>query len=114
MLRVVRGGLARGSRPNARLPVEHIDAWLDARDCVAENLSDDPATRRRELAVVLELCAAQSRGAFERSVTHAADCSEVGARRPGLTIGDAPQSRLSSDTVSGTSPIVIAAIKDRH
>ena len=30
-------------------------------------LSDDPAARRRELRVVLELCAAQVRGARERA-----------------------------------------------
>ncbi len=33
----------------------------------ADGLSDDPAARRRELRVVLALCAAQARGARERA-----------------------------------------------
>ena len=48
MLRVVRGGAVRARR--RRFP--NLD-----------ELTNDPAARRRELLVVLELCAASERGA---------------------------------------------------
>lgn len=87
MLRVVRGGLARGAVPNARLAGRPVDAGPDERDVLVENITDDPAARRRELAVVLELCAARSRGAFDLPLTHDADCRHLRGRRFGLTIG---------------------------
>ena len=46
--------LVRGAAPNV---------WRAVR---AAPLSDDPAARRRELMVVLELCAARAHGARER------------------------------------------------
>ena len=50
MLRVVRGGLRRGDSSQRIFPD-------------LDELSNDPAARRRELSVVLELCAAWERGA---------------------------------------------------
>jgi hypothetical protein len=58
---VLRGVAARAhgvARPRAAPP-------NDSPDC--QTLSEDPDARRRELHVVLELCAAQSRGARERA-----------------------------------------------
>lgn len=87
MLRVVRGGQARGAMPNARVSPGQADAVLDERDLVVENVTDDPAARRRELAVVLELCAARSRGAFDLPRTHDAEGRRLRGRRFDLTIG---------------------------
>ena len=87
MLRVLRGGLARGAMPNARVYAGPVEARPDERDVLVENVTDDPSARRRELAVVLELCAARSRGAFDLRLTHDADCRHLRGRRFGLTIG---------------------------
>lgn len=46
--------LVRGAPPNV------------TQRCLPPPLTDDPAARRRELRVVLDLCAAQARGARER------------------------------------------------
>ena len=51
---IARLTLVRGSPPNV------------TSRCLAGPPTDDPAARRRELRVVLELCAAQARGARER------------------------------------------------
>ncbi len=87
MLRVLRGGLARGAMPNARVDAGPVDAGPDGSDLLVENVTDDPAARRRELAVVLELCAARSRGAFDLPRTHDADRRRLRGRRFDLTIG---------------------------
>lgn len=88
MLRVLRGGLARAAMRNARVDARAVDANADERDLLVDNVTDDPAARRRELAVVLELCAARSRGAFDLPLTYDADCRRLRGRRFGLTIGD--------------------------
>lgn len=56
--------------------------------------SDDPAARRRELRVVLELCAAQARGAREREAPgRVLMLLHASKTRVGTTLGAVRQSR---------------------
>ena len=77
MLSVIRGGLPRLSHACRGAAGNHTPS-LDARRAHADvcarpmtrimtaaELSNDPIARRRELLVVLELCAARERGARE-------------------------------------------------
>lgn len=74
--------LVRGAAPNA------------ASRCLPGPSTDDPAARRRELRVVLELCAARARGARERAAPGRAltllHASKTGA---GTTLGAVRQRR---------------------
>ena len=78
MFSVLRGGLPRISRGSRRAVGEHapgLDVRRERTDCCARwkvppvaaaELTNDPIARRRELLIVLELCAARERGALER------------------------------------------------
>lgn len=67
-LQVIRGGIARTTGPlaggSARGECARLPNGRQPRSLPA--LTDDPLARRRELAVVLELCAAGARGRRER------------------------------------------------
>lgn len=66
-MRVIRGRLDRHGRDSAERSPDR-NRLLPNGDRVAAlaEITDDPAARQRELAVVLQLCAAQARGARER------------------------------------------------
>lgn len=66
-MRVIRGRLDRHGRDSAERSPDR-NRLLPNGDRVAAlaEITDDPAARQRELAVVLQLCAAQARGARAR------------------------------------------------
>ena len=67
-LHLIRGGTApRGSRTVTTRALRHQAVPNGDEGCApfGRGLSDDPEARRRELMVVLELCAARARGARE-------------------------------------------------
>ena len=65
LVRCSRPVPSAADRPTRGLSGRHSALPNDPPD--GDALSDDPAARRRELRVVLELCAAQARGARERA-----------------------------------------------
>jgi hypothetical protein len=71
-LSLIRGGAARKAIQITNGPLRPMSGTPNAtrRRPDADGLTDDPAARRRELQVVLALCAAQARGAPEWSSVH--------------------------------------------